>query len=97
MSMIKRKPKTEPKIEKSVFEKMADIMAEQKKSIEQLTAAVEKQEKFFDDVEKRLDKLVETDKKVHDKVNDEPAPEAGDDTDKGDDLKDKIKEAETEK
>jgi uncharacterized coiled-coil protein SlyX len=90
MTLVKKTKKPEPKIEKSVFEKMTDIMAEQKKSIEQLTAAVEKQEQFFSGVEQRLDKLVKTDKAVHDEIK----PDEAAAPDKQDELKDKIETAE---
>lgn len=93
MTLVKRKKSDEPIIEKSVFEKMTDMLAEQKKAIEQLTLTIEKQEKFFDYNEKRLDKLLKTDKKVHDEI---AAPAEAVATDKQDELKEKIETAETE-
>lgn len=85
MTLVK-KPKAQEPV-KSDFETKYDKMISELNS---QTAAVK-------DLTARIDKLIESDKKVHDtvdpKTDPEPEPEKPDVTDKVDEQEDKIKDA----
>lgn len=85
MSLTKRKQPAKP--EKSEFEKKVD----------QINAEISRQTELLNSLSVRIDKLIESDKKVHDTVDnpkpEDPKPEDGDGSDKKDEHEEKIENA----
>lgn len=90
MALHKRKQTAKP--EKSEFEKKVD----------QINAEISRQTELLNSLSGRIDKLIESDKKVHDTVDnpkpedskpEDPKPEDGDGSDKKDEHEEKIENA----